>query len=149
MLESLSYIHHKKLTPCPAVVLQGIIAFLFIVMGDIAQLIEFASFLLWIFYGLAMVSLLVLRKTMKDVHRPYKVPVVIPIFILLIALYLSATPIILDPSPKYLFAVGFILIGVIIYYWFIYKNKRPQSIMNGITYCVQILFEAVPPENKT
>mgnify|MGYP005984634435 FL=1 len=73
MIKSLSFVHYKKLTPSPAVVLQGIVTFVFIVAGDIVQLIEFVSFLIWIFYGLAFVSLLVLRKTMKDVHRPYKV----------------------------------------------------------------------------
>lgn len=31
------------------------------------------SFLIWLFYGLAMVSLIVMRRTKKDVHRPYKV----------------------------------------------------------------------------
>ncbi len=72
-IEGLSYVHHKKMTPSPAVVLQGLISFLFIVMGEIVQLIEFASFLIWFFYGVAMVSLLVLRKTQKDAHRPYKV----------------------------------------------------------------------------
>lgn len=41
--------------------------------GDVVELIEFASFLVWIFYGLAMVALLVLRKTKKNVLRPYKV----------------------------------------------------------------------------
>lgn len=73
MLASLSYVHFEKLTPSPAVILQGIIAFLFIVTGEILELIEFASFLIWLFYGLAMVSLLILRVTMKDAYRPYKV----------------------------------------------------------------------------
>lgn len=73
MLETFSYVHHKKLTPSPAVVFQGLIAFLFIASGDIVQLIEFASFLIWLSYGTAMISLLVLRRTKKDVPRPYKV----------------------------------------------------------------------------
>lgn len=73
MLESLSYVHYKKLTPSPAVILQGVISFLFILTGEILELIEFASFLIWLFYGLAMVSLLTMRRTMKDVYRPYKV----------------------------------------------------------------------------
>lgn len=37
------------------------------------ELIEFVSFLIWLFYGLAMVSLIVMRRTKKDVHRPYRV----------------------------------------------------------------------------
>jgi solute carrier family 7 (L-type amino acid transporter), member 9/15 len=40
------------------VFLQGILAGLFLLVGDIAALIEFASFLIWFFYGCAMVALL-------------------------------------------------------------------------------------------
>lgn len=42
-------------------------------MGDIVKLIEFTSFILWIGFGTAMVSLLVLRKTVPDGNRPFKV----------------------------------------------------------------------------
>ncbi len=40
---------------------------------DTSSLIDFMSFAVWIFYGCTMVSLLVLRYTRKDAHRPYKV----------------------------------------------------------------------------
>jgi L-type amino acid transporter 9 len=46
---------------------------IFIIAGDIASLIDFASFLIWMFYGIAMVALLVMRRTKKDEERPYKV----------------------------------------------------------------------------
>nr|CAH7757669.1 unnamed protein product [Callosobruchus chinensis] len=51
MLESMCYVHHERLTPAPAVVLQGLISLMFILAGDIQELIEFASFLIWFFYG--------------------------------------------------------------------------------------------------
>jgi L-type amino acid transporter 9 len=53
--------------------IQGLLTLVFIVAGDIASLIDFASFLIWIFYGLAMAALLVMRKTKRDAVRPYKV----------------------------------------------------------------------------
>ena len=46
---------------------------IFIIAGDIATLIDFASFLIWALYGIAMVALLVLRRTKKDEERLYKV----------------------------------------------------------------------------
>lgn len=147
MLEPLSYVHVKKATPGPAVALQGILAFVFIVVGNIHTLIEFASFLIWFFYGSAMVTLLVMRKTHAKVHRPYKVPIIIPIFILGVAIFLSVMPIVSDPSLKYLSAVGFILIGVLVYIPFVYYKKRP-AMMDKLTEITQLLFMAVPPENK-
>lgn len=47
MPEPLSYIHVTRSTPAPAVFLQGLLALLFLLVGDIAALIEFASFLIW------------------------------------------------------------------------------------------------------
>ncbi|VEN59865.1 unnamed protein product [Callosobruchus maculatus] len=146
MLESMCYVHHKRLTPAPAVVLQGLISLMFILAGDIQELIEFASFLIWFFYGVAMISLLILRKTMKKAHRPYKVPLVIPVFILVLAIYLTITPIVLEPSPKYLLALIFMLFGVLVYYWFIYKDNRPKNLMGSVTRYTQLLMEVVPPE---
>lgn len=55
-----------------------------------------------------------------------QVPTFIPIFIMGVAIFLSVVPIVTDPSPKYLFAIGFILLGVAVYYFFIYKNNRPK-----------------------
>lgn len=73
MLKSFSFVHYKRHTPAPAVAFQGLVAFLFIASGDIVRLIEFASFMIWVSYGTAMVSLLVLRRTRSKVPRPYKV----------------------------------------------------------------------------
>ncbi|XP_063911416.1 b(0,+)-type amino acid transporter 1-like [Zophobas morio] len=146
MMKSLSFVHHKKLTPSVAVVLQGAITLLCIIAGEIVQLIEFVSFLVWLFYALAMVSLLVLRKTKKDVHRPYKVPSWIAVFFLLAVSCLTTIPIIMDSSPKYLFGLGYVLTGVFVYYWFIYKKNIPKSIIRKATRFAQILFEVVPPD---
>lgn len=44
-----------------------------IIPGDIASLIDFFSFTAWIFYGAAMLALIVMRFTKKDAPRPYKV----------------------------------------------------------------------------
>ncbi|KAF5296571.1 hypothetical protein FQA39_LY12489 [Lamprigera yunnana] len=143
LIESLSYIHHQHLTPVPAVVMQGVLSLLYIIIGNIEELIQFASFLIWVGYGTAMVSLLILRRTMKDVHRPYRVPTWIVIFIMLVAIFLAIIPMITDPSPKYLFAIGFMVIGAIVYYWFVYRKNRPR-IMDKVTYLLQVLFEIVP-----
>lgn len=53
--------------------MQALLTLVFMMSGDIVALIEFASFLIWTFYGFAFVALIVLRKTQPDTHRPYKV----------------------------------------------------------------------------
>lgn len=126
MLEPLSYIHVTRATPAPAVAMQGILAFIFLIVGDIGALIEFASFLIWFFYGCAMVALLVMRKTHANVHRPYKVPLILPIITLMVSIFLVVTPIVTKPDIKYLSAIGFILVGIAVYIPFVYFKQRPR-----------------------
>ena len=52
---------------------QTLIAASMVLMGEIFELIDFFSFTAWFFYGLTMLSLIVLRVTQKDRPRPYKV----------------------------------------------------------------------------
>uniref|UniRef100_A0A182J4Q0 b(0,+)-type amino acid transporter 1 n=1 Tax=Anopheles atroparvus TaxID=41427 RepID=A0A182J4Q0_ANOAO len=148
MLEPLSYIHVRRSTPAPAVALQGVLALAFILVGNIETLIEFASFLIWFFYGAAVVALLALRRSQPNVHRPYKVPLIVPYITLAVSVFLSIVPVVSDPSPKYLFALGFILSGVVVYTPFVYYKMRPKWI-NNLTYLIQVLFEVVPSSSKT
>ncbi|XP_058462091.1 b(0,+)-type amino acid transporter 1-like [Malaya genurostris] len=148
MLESLSYIHMRRMTPTPAVAMQGLLALMFILVGNIEELIELASFFIWFFYGSAVVALFSLRRTQPHIHRPYKVPLIVPIITLAVSIFLSVVPIVSDPSLKYFFAIGFILIGVAVYTPFVYYKLRPKW-MDKATYLVQVLFEAVPTSEKS
>ncbi|KAI4473884.1 hypothetical protein M0802_015894 [Mischocyttarus mexicanus] len=73
-----SYVHMEKLTPATAVAFQGILTLICLLVGDITALIEFASFLTWVFYGFAMIALIIMRRTKPDAPRPYAVPILIP-----------------------------------------------------------------------
>ncbi|KAG6442539.1 b(0,+)-type amino acid transporter 1 isoform X2 [Manduca sexta] len=148
MLEVFSYVNLKRLTPAPAVAFQAFLTSIFISVGNIKTLIEFASWFLWFFYGLAMVALLVLRKTQADKPRPYRVPTPIPCFVLLVAIFLSILPIVHDPSIKYLMAVGFIVLGFIVYTIFVYYKKTPTTLLRKFTFITQVLFESVPPSKE-
>ena len=56
--------------------MQALIAEVMIFGGNIESLIDFFSFTVWIFYGMSMLALLVLRKSKPDIARPYKVSTV-------------------------------------------------------------------------
>lgn len=94
--------------------------------GDVDELIEFASFLIWVFYGSAVICLLVLRKTQPDTPRPYKVPLILPAITLGVAVFLSITPMCTEPPAKYYAALGFITSGLIVYIPFVYYKYRPK-----------------------
>ncbi len=73
LLDILSFVHKDNLTPAPALLFNALIANLMILQGDIESLIDFFSFTVWIFYGMAMAALVALRWKKPEIARPYKV----------------------------------------------------------------------------
>ncbi|XP_003425021.1 b(0,+)-type amino acid transporter 1 [Nasonia vitripennis] len=140
-----SWVHYERMTPAAAVTLQGLLSLFFMLVGDILKLIDFASFLIWVFYGLSMVALIIMRRTKPDVKRPYRVPIFIPWLVLFIAIFLTVMPIIDNPSLMYLFVLFFILLGCMIYHFYVYK-KRKSRFARKLTYLVQMLFMVVAPD---
>lgn len=123
-----SFIHATKMTPAAAVIFQGVLTLVCALVGDITALIEFSTFFIWIFYGLAMCALLIMRKTKPDANRPYRVPTLVAWFVLLLAIFLSVVPIVAKPSLQYLFALIFVLAGVAIYHSYVYTKRSSRFI---------------------
>lgn len=112
-----------------------------IAQGSIESLIDFFSFTAWIFYGMSMAALLVLRWKKPDIARPYKVkdegllflfklnvilqvPVAIPIVVLISSVFLVIAPIINEPKMEYLYSMTFMAFGALIYVPFVYYKLR-------------------------
>ena len=97
-----------------------------VLSGTINSLIDFFSFTAWIFYGGAMLALIVMRFTKPNYPRPYKVPIIIPVGVLVISLYLIVAPIIEKPQIEYLYAALFIIGGLIFYFPFVYYGYHSR-----------------------
>ncbi|XP_063600211.1 b(0,+)-type amino acid transporter 1-like [Penaeus indicus] len=145
MVDVLSYVHAKKLTPSPALLFNAFIALMMVIPSDIGSLIDFFSFTAWIFYGGAMLALIIMRRTMKDVPRPYKVPIIIPVIVLVISIYLVVGPIIDSPQIEYLYASLFILAGLVFYFPFVYFKKSVPG-MGHLTTFFQLILQVVPTD---
>ncbi|XP_058902026.2 B(0,+)-type amino acid transporter 1 isoform X3 [Kogia breviceps] len=147
MLKVLSYVSVKRLTPAPAIIFYGIIAIIYIIPGDINSLVNYFSFAAWLFYGLTIFGLIVMRFTKKELKRPIKVPIFIPILVTLLSMFLVLAPIISQPAWEYLYCVLFMLSGLIFYFLFVYyKCGWAQKISKPLTMHLQMLMEVVPPE---
>lgn len=148
MLQVLSYISVRRLTPAPAIIFCGIIATIYIIPGDINSLVNYFSFAAWLFYGMTVLGLIVMRFTRKDLERPIKVPIVIPILVTLVSVFLVLAPIISEPAWEYLYCVIFILSGLIFYFLFVHsKFAWAQKISKPLTMHLQMLMEVAPPED--
>ncbi|XP_069314653.1 B(0,+)-type amino acid transporter 1 [Eulemur rufifrons] len=150
MLKVLSYVSVKRLTPAPAIIFHGITAIIYIIPGDINSLVNYFSFASWLFYGMTILGLILMRFTRKELERPIQVPIAIPILVTVIAVFLVLAPIISAPAWEYLYCVLFILSGLIFYFLFVYyKFGWAQKISKPVTMYLQMLIEAVPPEEDT
>ena len=117
-----------------------------VLYGTIDSLIDFFSFTAWMFYGGSMVALMVMRYTKPNYPRPYKVPIIIPLVVLLVSIYLIIGPIVDKPTIEYLYAAMFILSGMVFYVPFVhYKVRIP--FMDGLTVFLQMLLEVAPTQH--
>ncbi|XP_070151648.1 b(0,+)-type amino acid transporter 1 isoform X1 [Polyergus mexicanus] len=166
LLDCLSYVHVRRFTPAPGLIFHSLVAgeivatvltsrYLdalsqiidfagaMVLSGNIDSLIDFFSFTAWIFYGGAMLALLVMRRTRPNHPRPYKCPLVIPVLVLIISAYLIVAPIIDKPQIEYLYAAGFISAGMLVYLPFVKFGYVPKF-MEGVNAFLQMLLEVAP-----
>ncbi|XP_076233174.1 b(0,+)-type amino acid transporter 1 isoform X1 [Calliopsis andreniformis] len=143
LLDCLSYVHVRRFTPAPGLIFHSLVAGMMVLSGSIDSLIDFFSFTAWIFYGGAMLALLVMRRTRPNHPRPYKCPLVIPILVLGISAYLIVAPIIDKPQIEYLYAAGFILAGMLVYLPFVKYGYVPKF-MESVNVFLQMLLEVAP-----
>jgi len=105
--------------PAVAVLTIGIWSIVLSISGTFDILTDMYIFILWIFYGLSGGAVLILRRTMPDAKRPYRVwgyPVV-PILFLLVTVFLLVNTLIATPS-RALAGIILIIIGLPVYEYF-------------------------------
>ncbi|XP_016389409.1 cystine/glutamate transporter-like [Sinocyclocheilus rhinocerous] len=146
--EVLSMIHIRRHTPLPAVIVLYPITLLLLFLGDIYSLLNFMSFLRWLFIGVAVIGLIYMRYTRPDMPRPFKVPIVIPAvfsFTCFLMVFLSLYS---DPVNT---GIGFAisLTGIPAYYIFIHCERKPkwfQKLSDSVNRSLQIILEVVPAD---
>ena len=132
MPDLLCMIHRKRLTPMPAIIVTATIAGCMLGPGrsSLESLVEFFNFTCWTMYGLGIIAVVVLRIRKPDLVRPYKVWIVIPIFMALVSLLLVTIPFLHKPMESSI-ALSVILSGLPAYFIFVYKeSSHPRWFKN-------------------
>ncbi|XP_067840443.1 b(0,+)-type amino acid transporter 1 [Heptranchias perlo] len=140
---SMAHVHH--LTPLPALMFTAFIALVMIISGDFGSIINYFSFTAWIFYSLTFAALVYMKIKKPHLHRPFKVPIPIPVFMLIISVILVVAPLIDTPQIEYLFVLLFILGGLLIYFPLIHF-KLCKGSMSQITVLLQLLLDVAPTQ---
>ena len=106
-------LHPRYATPHVAIALQAAWAVLLALTGSYAQLLSYVVFADWIFFGLTVAALIVLRRRRPDAPRPFRASgyPVLPALFVLVALGIVVTVVRISPRESAIGA-GLILLGV-------------------------------------
>ncbi|OGU76346.1 MAG: hypothetical protein A2V93_06365, partial [Ignavibacteria bacterium RBG_16_34_14] len=122
----LGKVHPKFGTPHTSLVIQGIWSGVLVLTGSFDTITDYVIFAAWLFYMLGAYGVIILRKKMPDVHRPYKVwgyPYTPWIFIIFSLLFLVNT--IISDSEDAAMGSILILLGLPFYlYWKFWAKKK-------------------------
>jgi len=115
--ERVSRVHPKWRTPVESLIFQGVWAsFLVLFIGGFSQLFTYVIFGGWIFYGLAVLSVIVLRRKAPAMPRPFRVPgyPVVPLLFGVVALGIVLNTLVETPRESG-FGLAFIALGIPVY----------------------------------
>ncbi|HLP36759.1 APC family permease [Lacibacter sp.] len=128
-------VHPKFHTPGNAVLILGVWSSLFVLSGSFDLLADMFIFIGWVFYGLVILGLFILRKRMPNAERPYKAwgyPLVPILFLLFTGLYIVTT--LYNDITNYVegkstiinsvFGLLLTAAGIPLYFYFKWKNKK-------------------------
>ena len=125
-------VHPRFHTPGNAVLILGVWSSLFVLSGSFDILADMFIFIGWIFYGLVILGLFILRRRMPDAERPYKawgyplVPLLFLIFTVIyivITLYNDINNYVEGKSPIINSVFGLLLTAIGIPLYFYFKRK--------------------------
>ena len=114
---SVGNVHKRFETPHVSIVVQGVWVSVLAIAGSYEILFSYVIFAAWIFYGMAVLAVLVLRRKAPDVPRPYKMwgyPVT-PLLFAGISFWFVVNTIISKPGPS-LIGLAIVAAGVPVYY---------------------------------
>ncbi|XP_036928298.1 b(0,+)-type amino acid transporter 1-like [Acanthopagrus latus] len=147
MPDILAMAHVHRLTPSPALIFTTIISLLVLIPGDFQSIVNYFSFTAWFFYGITLSGLIYLKIKKPELPRPYRVPIILPILVLLAAICLVLAPIIDDPQIEYFYVTLFIFSGAIIYIPFVHYKLCP-NLLTKLTVFLQLFLEVAPADKN-
>ncbi|KAF1375125.1 hypothetical protein PFLUV_G00236230 [Perca fluviatilis] len=147
MPDILAMAHVHRLTPSPALIFTTVVSLLVLIPGDFQSIVNFFSFTAWFFYAITLSGLLYLKIKKPELPRPYTVPIILPILVLMAAIFLVLAPIIDNPQIEYLYVTLFILSGAIVYIPFIHYKLCP-GLLTKLTVFLQLFLEVAPAEKN-
>lgn len=119
-----------------------------LVSEDVGSLINYLSFTRWLFIGLTCAIIPYYRWKYPEMHRPFKVPLIVPIVFVLCAMFVVGMSLYSSPVDCGI-GLAIMMAGVPVYYVCIWWKNKPawfDSGMDTVTIFLQQLLYVMPPE---
>jgi APA family basic amino acid/polyamine antiporter len=116
-------VHPRYRTPGFAILMQAGWAIVLVITGTYETLVDYALFTMWLFYGLMVAAVIVLRRTRPDIPRPYRMwgyPVA-PLLFLAVTAWFLGNMLVTRPGPS-LASLGLTATGLPVY--FLWRENR-------------------------
>jgi len=147
LFASLATINLDHLTPVPSLLLLGVTSCFYLFTTKILALIEYMTFVEASFAALAVSTMLVLRVKLPNLHRPLKVPLLIPCLYLCFTAAMLLLPLMSSPFEA-LIGLAITLTGLPAYYLTTKWGKKPANYgrtMEKFNRIIQMLTMSVEP----
>ncbi|MDA2925237.1 amino acid permease [Acidobacteria bacterium AH-259-L09] len=123
-------VHPRFQTPSFSILIQGLWSSVLVLSGTYEALFSYVIFMAWLFYGLTVVGVFVLRRKSPDRPRPYKMwgyPLT-PVLFVLFAFSFVVNTIVTKPGPS---IMGLVIVasGIPAYYFW-ERRKRGSSVVS-------------------
>ncbi|XP_022256777.1 large neutral amino acids transporter small subunit 2-like isoform X1 [Limulus polyphemus] len=124
-------IHYKRCTPTPSLIFTCALSLVMLTTSDIYTLINYFSFIQWLWVGVAILGMMYLRWKKPDMSRPIKVSLAFPVSFFLCCVFLTVIPIYAQPVET---GIGLLIVlsGVPVYLALI-KNKKISPAVSSIS----------------
>ncbi|KFM76899.1 Large neutral amino acids transporter small subunit 2, partial [Stegodyphus mimosarum] len=146
--EVLGMISICRCTPVPSLLLTCFMSLVMLCTSNIYALINYLSFAQWLWTGIVILGLMIMRKTRPHMHRPIRVSLICPVVFLACCVFLTVFPMIAEPVETGI-GLAIMLAGLPVYLIFCYKQPKHSRLRGGlyvkITRFLQKLLEVVTP----
>jgi L-type amino acid transporter 8 len=118
----------KRSTPTPSLIVSCLMSLGMLITSDVYELINYFSFTLWLWTGIATASLVHLRRTRPELKRPIQFPLILPYSFTAGCFILTLFAIHADPKSA-LYGSSLMFVGIPVY--FLQRNLIKRSHNNN------------------
>jgi len=122
----LGEVNQKSKAPVFAIIAQSAWGCVLALSGTFDQITTYTIFALWLFFGVTVTAVFVLRRTMPDAPRPYKTVgyPFIPALFVLVAVWLVINSVVTTPVESF---IGLLLIALGLPVYLFFRRKRANG----------------------